>query len=371
MTNEELLNKIHLVVDKLMNLGGSDSDKDKSVTQADREKGIIERDFGIKEWDWPQGVGLYGLHKLQEFYGDNRYLSFFQEWYDNNMEIGLPSRNINTTTPFLPLVSLTESMDHKEQYEKLCLERADWLMNGLARTKEGGFQHVTSAIGDRNGITLNDSQIWVDTLVMTVLFLNKMGLKYNKQSWIDESVHQFLLHIKYLYDKQSGLFYHGWGFNRNDNFGGVFWCRGNSWFTYGVMDYLEACGDNINSGFRQYLIDTFRAQVDALLKLQAPSGLWYTVLDDPDSYEEVSGSAGIAAGILKGIKAGVLDSSCQAAADKAIEAICANISDDGTVLNVSAGTGMGMDKEHYKNIAIMPMAYGQALTLAALCEALQ
>jgi unsaturated rhamnogalacturonyl hydrolase len=137
------------------------------------------------------------------------------------------------------------------------------------------------------------------------------------------------------------------------------------------MDYLEACGDNINSGFRQYLIDTFRAQVDALLKLQAPSGLWYTVLDDPDSYEEVSGSAGIAAGILKGIKAGVLDSSCQAAADKAIEAICANISDDGTVLNVSAGTGMGMDKEHYKNIAIMPMAYGQALTLAALCEALQ
>ena len=32
---------------------------------------------------------------------------------------------------------------------------------------------------------------------------------------------------------------------------------------------------------------------------------------------------------------------------------------------------MGMNAEHYKGIGIRPMAYGQALTLIALCEALQ
>ena len=98
--------------------------------------------------------------------------------------------------------------------------------------------------------------------------------------------------------------------------------------------------------------------------------MWHTVLNDEESYEEVSGSAAIAAGILKGIKCGILDESYIPCAKKAIEAILNNIADDGTVLNVSGGTGMGMNAEHYKNILIAPMAYGQSLTILALVEAL-
>ena len=40
MTNERLLEKIHLVVEKLMNLGGCDYDKDKSVSSTDTKKGM-------------------------------------------------------------------------------------------------------------------------------------------------------------------------------------------------------------------------------------------------------------------------------------------------------------------------------------------
>jgi unsaturated rhamnogalacturonyl hydrolase len=156
-----------------------------------------------------------------------------------------------------------------------------------------------------------------------------------------------------------------------DNFGGIFWCRGNSWFTYGIMEFLDDCKEELSQGVRDYFIDTFKAQASVLLRLQAPSGLWYTVLDDATSYEEVSGSAAIAAGLLRGVKAGILDESYKKAADQAIQAICNNISEDGTVLNVSAGTGIGMTADHYKNILLMPMAYGQALALTALCEALE
>ncbi|MEG2350753.1 MAG: glycoside hydrolase family 88 protein [Hungatella sp.] len=370
MSNEELLKSIHLVVDKLMNLGGADYSSDRSASSEETKKGIIARDFGIEEWDWPQGVGLYGLNKLQNFYNDERYLDFFKNWYQNNVKKGLPGRNINTTAPYLTLVDLIDQLNVPE-YETMCLAQADWLIHQLPHTKEGGFQHVTSAIGDRMSINRNDGELWIDTLFMAVLFLNKMGQRYHAQEWIDEAEHQILIHIKYLYDKQTGLIHHGWSFKRNDNFGGIFWCRGNSWFTFGIMDYLQTCEKTINSGFRQYLIDTFKAQVDALLPLQAPSGLWHTILTDPSSYEEVSGSAAIATGILKGIKTGVLDSSYQESADRAIAAICANIAPDGTVLNVSAGTGIGKDAQHYKDILIMPMAYGQSLALAALCEALK
>ena len=53
-----------------------------------------------------------------------------------------------------------------------------------------------------------------------------------------------------------------------------------------------------------------------------------------------------------------------------LKGIMKNIDKDGTVLNVSGGTGMGMNAEHYKNILIAPMAYGQSLTILALAEAL-
>ena len=68
---------------------------------------------------------------------------------------------------------------------------------------------------------------------------------------------------------------------------------------------------------------------------------------------------------------GILDDDCVKAADRAIGGIMQNIADDGTVLNVSGGTGMGMNAEHYKNILIAPMAYGQSLTILAFAEALR
>ncbi|MGL5434691.1 MAG: glycoside hydrolase family 88/105 protein [Lachnospiraceae bacterium] len=370
MTNEQLLKKIHLVVDKLINLGGADYDSDKITAKEESKRGFIARDFGIEEWDWPQGVGLYGMNKLQNFYNDTRYLEFFDNWYQNNINKGLPSKNINTSAPYLTLVNLLDALNNP-QYETMCLEHAQWLTDELPKTKEGGFQHVTTAIGDRNGITLNDGEMWIDTLFMAVLFLNKMGQRYQRPDWVSEATKQVLIHIKYLYEKTNGLFYHGWSFSLNSNFGGIFWCRGNSWFTFGIIDFIEALEKDIDPGLYTYFIDTFKAQAEALIRLQSPSGLWHTVLDDDTSYEEISGSAAITTGILKGIKLGILDSSYQSAADRAIEAICRNIADDGTVLNVSAGTGMGYDADHYKNIAIMPMAYGQSLTLVALCEALR
>jgi len=368
-TNELLIKKINLVVDKLMNLDTPETDKALSAEEQ-IAKGFVTRDFGITEWDWPQGVGLYGLHKLNRFYKDGRYDNFFKTWYKDNLEVGLPSKNVNTTAPYLPLVDLCDILEDPI-YEKMCLEHVTWLMESLPRTKEGGFQHVTSAVGDRQGVRLNEGEMWIDTLFMTILFLNKMGQKYNNQVWVDESIYQVLIHIKYLYDKQTGLIHHGWSFRENSNFGGVFWCRGNSWFTFGIMDYIEVFQNTLNPGVKTFLIDTYKAQVNSLLKLQAPSGLWHTVLTDPESYEEVSGTAAIVTGILKGIKMGILDSSCQEAADKAIMAICRNIDESGTVLKVSSGTGVGYDKEHYKNIAIVPMAYGQSLALVALCEALK
>lgn len=368
INEKELREKLDLVIDKLLNLGGPENEKELEENGGE-SIGFFKRDFGIREWDWPQGVGLYGLLKIMKTEKNEKYQKFLYDWFEENLAQGLPSKNINTTTPLLTLVELNEQYHHPE-FEDLCLKWADWLMNCLPRTKEGGFQHVTSANGDRLGVRLNENEMWIDTIFMTVLFLNKMGQKYKKQKWIDESIHQVLMHIKYLCDKDTGLFYHGWTFNEQNNFGGIFWCRGNSWFTLGILDYIDMFKGTMNAGLKQFVIDAYKAQVHKLKELQSKSGLWHTVLLDPSSYEEVSGSAAIAAGILKGIRYGILDDSYLECAQRAVKGILKNIDQDGTVLNVSGGTGMGYDADHYKNILIAPMAYGQSLTILALAEAL-
>lgn len=367
--NKDIKKYIELVVNNMMNMGDADYDMDKETSSDSHSKGLIARDFGIMEWDWPQGVGIYGLAMLQKHYGDARYDDFLNNWFKTNIEKGLPSKNINTTAPYLTLIDLARRTGNKA-YEAMCVEHANWLVNDLPKTKEGAFQHVTTSIGDRNSIILNDSELWIDTLFMSVLFLAKMGEYYNNPIWRSEALKQVLVHIKYLYNKETGLFYHGWSFNRNDNYGGHFWCRGNSWFTFGITDYLDIVGDNIDRGVRTYIVDTYLAQVNALKELQSESGLWHTVLTDSTSYEEVSGTAGMIKGIIKGIKLGLLDESYISIAEKGIAGIINNISEDGTVLNVSAGTAISDDVNHYKNIIIRPMAYGQSLALAALAESL-
>lgn len=370
LTRQELQEKLEQVIDKLIHFGGADYEMDKKTDVESQHLGLVARDFGIEEWDWPQGIGLYGLYKAEGLLGEGRYQEFFREWYRRNFETGLPSRNVNTTAPFLTLSYLAEEWKDGGLRDA-CMERALWLMEALPKTRENGFQHVTSAIGDRQAVRLNDGELWIDTLVMAVLFLNRCGLVFHRKDFEEEAVHQFLLHIKYLYDKKTGLFFHGWSFPRNDNFGEVFWCRGNSWFTFGVLEYLEQCGEKLCGGLKGYLEEIYCAQVKALCHLQDGSGLWHTVLDQPDSYEEVSGSAAIAAGIYKGVRMGLLPEACKSHADRAVEAVCQNIARDGTVQGVSAGTAIGLDADYYKNVLQKPMAYGQSLAVIALSEALR
>lgn len=235
-------------------------------------------------------------------------------------------------------------------------------MDELLRTGDGAFQHMIT--GDAN-----DGQILIDTLFMTVLFLAKAGVYFKKTAYVEEAKRQFLVHIKYLYNKQTGLFYHGWDFNENHNYGAVHWGRGNAWYTAGVMDFLNIIP--IEDGLKAYLLDTATAQIRALSKLQSENGMWHTVLDDPHSYQETSATAAMGYGILKGIRYGYLDESYRDTGTRALEAVLRQIDDNGVVQQVSYGTPVGQDAQFYKDIPISPMGYGQALTLFILIEGLR
>ncbi|GIP31457.1 glycoside hydrolase family 105 protein [Paenibacillus sp. J2TS4] len=315
----------------------------------------------IHLWEWPQGVGLYGMYQYYEETKDEKTLEFLKNWYRARLKEGLPEKNVNTCSPLITLISLCE-LTGDQALEAVCDEWSRWIMEELIRTGDGAFQHMIT--GDPN-----DGQILIDTLFMTVLFLAKAGIYFGRPEYVEEAKRQFLIHIKYLYDKQTGLFYHGWDFNEKHNYGAVRWGRGNGWYTCGVVDFIDMIG--LEGGIKHYLLDTMRAQVTALAELQHESGLWHTVLDDPDSYLESSCAAAFGYGILKGVRKGYLDRSYLSNGVRALQAVMDQINDDGVVMQVSYGTPVGNDAQFYKDIPISPMTYGQALTLLILMEGLK
>ena len=101
-------------------------------------------------------------------------------------------------------------------------------------------------------------------------------------------------------------------------------------------------------------------QLSALKLVQTENGLWRTILDDEESYEEISASAGIAAAMLS-----VGNPLHTKYVNRAIRGLLSNVSEDGRVLNVSGGTAVMNDKEGYRNISRdWIQGWGQGLALA-------
>lgn len=346
-----LLTTIHKVSEAMKSLKNEDMDEQFPI-------GLIDIDL----WEWPQGVGLYGMYQYYEEMNDQDTFDYLVGWYERRLEAGLPERNVNTCSPLITLLALAEKTGNPE-YIAICEQWSAWAMDGLIRTGEDkAFQHMIT--GDPN-----DGQILIDTLFMVIMFLAKAGVYFKRPEYVEEAKRQYLIHIKYLFNKKTGLFYHGWDYNERHNYGAVQWGRGNAWYTCGVVDFLDMV--QTEQGLREYLLDTLRSQVGALSKLQHGSGLWHTVLDDPTSYLEASATAAIGYGILKGVRCGYLDPSYKEHGIRALHAVLGQIDDHGIVHQVSYGTPVGGDAQFYKDIPVCPMTYGQSMAQLILIEALK
>ncbi|MCD8396347.1 MAG: glycoside hydrolase family 88 protein [Lachnospiraceae bacterium] len=317
-------------------------------------------------WEWPQGVGLYGIWKLYLERKDVGCLDLLKKYYDRQIAIGFPALNVNTTAPYLAMSFLAEETG-EEKYLAPCVEAAKEIMTSFARTEAGGIQHLTSD-------SVNEQELWDDTLYMLVLFLANMGRILKDEDMSHEAEYQFLLHEKYLCDKTTGLWYHGWTFKGHHNFAGAFWGRGNCWITMAIPEYLSIGG--CSEAGKKLLVNALRDQIRTLLELQAEDGMWHTLVDDESSYEEMSATCGFAYGMLKAVADGLIEEEYRdqvlCAVRNALPSVLAGISDTGVVGQVSGGTAMGRDsKEFYKTIEIIPTPYGQSLAILFLMGCLR
>lgn len=194
--------------------------------------------------------------------------------------------------------------------------------NDVQKTMFGGWFHKSTDYTD---------QMWCDGQYMGPALLAQIIKHTGKTNNISDNdwdiiAKQFSITWAQLYDKTSGLLYHGFTANPGDNastsWAGIskekgiyhsasFWGRANAWYFLALVDILEVMPTN-NTYY-----NTFKGYLSNLAKGIANyqdkgTGCWYQVMDKvpaslTGNYLEASCSSIFTAGYLKAIRLGLLD----------------------------------------------------------------
>lgn len=305
-------------------------------------------------WDWPCGVAYYGISTAYEKTGKVEYLNLLKDRVDELIDLGLPKVwTVNACAMGHCLLSLYQATGEQKYYDIL-KTKIEYIQKDALRFGDNVLQHTVSANNDF------PEQAWADTLFMAAYLLLRFGVMEKNEEMIEDALNQWYWHIKYLQDPNLGFYYHGYDNIAGDHMSGIYWARANAWaaFTMSqVGNVLPSC-----YLYPKYLdvAGSLNEQLAALKTVQTENGLWRTVLDDEESYEEISASAGIAAAMLA--RGNVLHTKY---IQKSIKGLLDNVGPDGKVLNVSAGTAVMRDKEGYRGIPkAWIQGWGQGLALA-------
>ncbi len=308
-------------------------------------------------WDWPCGVAFYGICKAWEKTGNPAYVDFLVKWVEEYLAIGLPAFNVNAISMGHTMITLYQATGDVK-YLDIAKKKALYLSRDAVRFGERVFQHTVSSNNDF------PEQAWADTLFMAAFFLLRMGRLTDNEEYVKDGLNQYYWHEELLQDSKTNLYYHGWDNVAGNHMSGMFWARGNAWAAITMAEALRLV-TYINPMFMR-IDGSLRDQLSALVRLQAENGLWHTILDDPTSYCETSASAGIAASLS--LYGHPLQ---RKYVERAYNGISSQIAEDGSVMNVSAGTAVMKTAEDYKAVPHKRVqGWGQGLTLAFLASLL-
>lgn len=212
----------------------------------------------------------------------------------------------------------------------------------------------------------HENTIWADDLFMAVSFLCRMGELTGDRKYYDDAANQVLRYNHYLWCPEKKIYYHCYHTDTKEH-GVAHWSRANGWVIMAQADLLSRLPEDHPQ--RQALLDNFRQQISGVVPYQSASGLWRQLLDKPDSYEEITGTAMFVFAIAKGVKKGWLHPDYIYIAHMGVKGMMSKITDKGDVTAICPGTGIAPSISFYYNRGVQtntPM--GEGPVLRALVE---
>ncbi len=187
-----------------------------------------------------------------------------------------------------------------------------------------------------NGLT-RETRWWVDDAWMIGSLQIQAYRATHEPKYADHVARQLAAYLDRL-QEPNGLFHHG----PNAPF---YWVRGNGWVAAALAEVLQT----LPTGHPQYsrLMAGYKKMMAGLKSVQAPSGLWRQLLDDPQSWEETSGSAMFTYAMIVGVKQGWLPADYGDCARRGWLALCDKIDARGNLRDICVGTNQSRDKQFY------------------------
>lgn len=192
----------------------------------------------------------------------------------------------------------------------------------------------------------HENTIWADDAFMAVSFLARMGKMTGEDRYFTDAANQILNYTKYLWCPEKKVYYHCYHTD-NQEHGVAHWSRANGWVFMATADLLTmmpACHP-----LRQAVIDNFKMQAAGVARYQGKNGLWHQLLDKPDSYEEVTGTAMFTFGIARGVRMGWLHKDFIYVAEQGLKGMNQKLTDKGDVNAICVGTGIMPSIMYYYN----------------------
>jgi rhamnogalacturonyl hydrolase YesR len=191
----------------------------------------------------------------------------------------------------------------------------DWALTGAPRNEEGVVYHFVEG-----------REFWVDSFYMLPPFLAHEG-------FYDEALRQIEGWWGALYDPEMGLVSHRWDAGKGEFIRRDFWGTGNGWAAAGLSRVIALLPAGMEKE-RQKLILRLKTLLSASFAYQREDGMFYNVLNDPDSFPEVNAGQMFSYALYRGMAAGYMEEGSLEKAERAREAALRQIDDFGLVRNV-------------------------------------
>jgi unsaturated rhamnogalacturonyl hydrolase len=308
------------------------------LPMVERIADAVLRDFPTPpDFNWGEGVLLTGMMYAYEETGNEEYLEFVQTFADHWARKGIgPLLNekgyCGHWGPAFPMWLLYEKT-RDERHAALAEQVVEFILHKAERTQAGGLSHFSGK-----------PQLWVDTLDMCCPVLSHGARIRSQPSWQVEATRQIDLFAQQLRDEKTGLYRHMWD-EATSKSTQSYWARGNGWVVLSLLEVLREEPPDTEAGC--HLRDLLTRQLRSLERLQdSNSGLWHTVLDDPDTYLETSASAMFLFGFTQ-CKAVELDWHPRPETiHRAWQGLVTKVAPNGQVIGVSGGTGPGSNADY-------------------------
>jgi len=186
----------------------------------------------------------------------------------------------------------------------------------------------------------NQTRFWIDDVWMIGSLQTEAYRTTGDPVYMERAALEIAAYLERL-QQSNGLFYHG----ENIPF---CWGRGNGWVAAGLAEVLSELPKS--NPHYPAIVDGYEKMMDALVKYQAPNGMWRQLIDVEEAWYETSSTAMFGYAMLQGVKHGILtDPKYTESYRKAWLALTDYVTENGKVTDVCVGTGQQNNKEYYLN----------------------